>query len=75
MDSIDFADNNLDVDSRKPQTEQKFRVEEQLVDFNYGSAQNQIEIPPETLPDPAIDMGQVRFVFFNQQEELKKTQN
>ncbi len=44
VDVIDFANNSLNSDSRIAYTASKFSTEEQLVDFNYGSAQNQIEM-------------------------------
>lgn len=42
--SIDFADNSLDDSGRSSQQTNKFQEEAILVDFNYGSAQNQVEM-------------------------------
>ena len=42
--SIDFADKSLNVDSRLAMNNNKFEVEEALVDFNYGNALNQVEM-------------------------------
>lgn len=44
VESIDFADKSLNNDSRVSFTNNKFEVEESLVDFDYGSAQNQVEM-------------------------------
>lgn len=44
VDYIDFADKSLNVDSRVAMHNDKFEIEESLVDFNYGSAQNQVEM-------------------------------
>ena len=41
--SIDFADNSLNT-SRETAYQDKFELEESLVDFNYGDAHNQIEM-------------------------------
>ena len=42
--SLDFADKSLNAESRVGSANNKFEVEENLVDFTYGSAQNQIEM-------------------------------
>lgn len=44
VESIDFADKNLNVDSRVSMNANKFEIEETLVNFSYGSAQNQVEM-------------------------------
>lgn len=46
VDSIDFADNNLNVsrEAGNYQNQEKFEVEDALVSFNYGNALNQIEM-------------------------------
>lgn len=44
VDEIDFANNNLDTSGRSNRQNDKFQVEEALVDFNYGTTQNQIEM-------------------------------
>ncbi len=44
VDYIDFADKSLNADSRVALQDNKFDFEENLVDFNYGSAQNQVEM-------------------------------
>ncbi|WP_435412222.1 S8 family serine peptidase [Psychroserpens mesophilus] len=41
---IDFADKSLNADSRVAMFSNKFEIEETLVDFTYGSSQNQIEM-------------------------------
>lgn len=42
--SIDFADKSLNADSRVAFNNNKFEVEESLIDFTYGSALNQVEM-------------------------------
>lgn len=42
--TIDFADNSLDASGRSLQQTNKFQVEATLADFNYGFAQNQVEM-------------------------------
>ncbi len=42
--TIDFADNSLDTSGRSLQQHNRFEDEATLVDFNYGSAQNQVEM-------------------------------
>ncbi|WP_425077132.1 S8 family serine peptidase [Psychroserpens sp. S379A] len=44
VDHIDFADRSLNAESRVAMSNDKFEIEESLVDFNYGSAQNQVEM-------------------------------
>src|SRR5690606_29500099 len=42
--SIDFADNSLDSESRAAQNYNKHNDEETLVNFNYGTTTNQVEM-------------------------------
>lgn len=42
--SIDFANNSLDSESRVAQTSNKHNEEETLVNFNYGTTTNQVEM-------------------------------
>lgn len=42
--SIDFADKSLNADSRVAFQNSKFEVEETLINFTYGNAQNQVEM-------------------------------
>lgn len=42
--SVHFANHNLDRQGRAASPNDKFELEETLVDFNYGSAQNQVEM-------------------------------
>ena len=44
VESIDFADKNLNTESRVALSSNKFDVEESLVSFDYGSAQNQVQM-------------------------------
>lgn len=44
VESIDFADKSLNSESRVAFSSNKFEVEESLVNFEYGSAQNQVEM-------------------------------
>ena len=44
VESIDFADKSLNSESRVAQNNDKFEIEESLVDFDYGSALNQVEM-------------------------------
>ncbi|MFC0605174.1 S8 family serine peptidase [Winogradskyella pulchriflava] len=44
VDSIDFANNNLDAPSRASVVNNKTKIEDQLVDFTYGDTQNQVEM-------------------------------
>ncbi|MBR9846005.1 MAG: S8 family serine peptidase [Algicola sp.] len=44
VESIDFADQSLNADSRVALQNNKFEVEETFVNFVYGNAQNQIEM-------------------------------
>jgi hypothetical protein len=41
---VDFADKNLNADSRVSTQNNKFEYEEGLVNFSYGSTQNQVEM-------------------------------
>ena len=42
--SIDFADKSLNSESRVALSNNKFEIEESLIDFEYGSALNQVEM-------------------------------
>ncbi|RKE98036.1 S8 family serine peptidase [Ichthyenterobacterium magnum] len=44
VDHIDFADKSLNSESRMAAANNKFEVEETLVDFVYGDTQNQVEM-------------------------------
>jgi len=44
VEAIDFADAELNADSRIFQSQNKFEIEETLVSFNYGNTQNQVEM-------------------------------
>ena len=44
VDHIDFANDNLNASGRSSQLNNKFDVEESLIDFNYGTTTNQIQM-------------------------------
>ena len=44
VESIDFADNNLDAESRQEAIQNKTETEDETVDFTYGNTQNQVEM-------------------------------
>lgn len=44
VDSIDFADNNLDVSSRSFGSNDEVDIEDEAVNFTYGNTQNQVEM-------------------------------
>jgi len=44
VDFIDFADKDLNVNTRAAMNSNKFDIEDSLVDFEYGSTQNQVEM-------------------------------
>jgi len=44
VDTIDFADNNLDVASRSEDIQDKTDIEDETVAFTYGNTQNQVEM-------------------------------
>lgn len=44
VDHIDFADTSLNTSGRNYQLSNKFRLEDRLVDFSYGTTQNQVEM-------------------------------
>ena len=44
VESIDFANRNLNTASRESNNQDKFRIEDTSVSFTYGSTQNQVEM-------------------------------
>jgi len=44
VDTIDFADNNLDVASRSEDIQNKTDIEDETIAFTYGDTQNQVEM-------------------------------
>ena len=44
VESVDFADNSLDTDSRFTLVSDKFSIENTTVNFTYGDTQNQVEM-------------------------------
>ncbi|NNE31556.1 MAG: S8 family serine peptidase [Winogradskyella sp.] len=44
IDRIDFADNNLDSPLRQEANNDKHRIEDEAINFTYGSSQNQVEM-------------------------------
>ncbi|WP_299226543.1 S8 family serine peptidase [uncultured Psychroserpens sp.] len=44
VESVDFANKALNSESRSSEHNDKFEIEENLVDFSYGNAQNQVEM-------------------------------
>ncbi|QXP78168.1 MULTISPECIES: S8 family serine peptidase [Winogradskyella] len=44
VDYIDFADNNLDLDSRASNQQEVINIEDETIAFTYGNTQNQVEM-------------------------------
>lgn len=44
VESIDFANNNLDAESRQTTIQNKLDIEDETIAFNYGDTQNQVEM-------------------------------
>ena len=44
VESVDFADNSLDASGRFTKIDDKFSIENNNISFNYGNAQNQVEM-------------------------------